>query len=57
MRNPNQPERASAVRRCYFVFQRCLYHDFGFATGAPRKQTMELASRAFIERAENVVFL
>jgi IstB-like ATP binding protein len=32
-------------------------YDFGFATGAPRKQIMELASLAFVERAENVVFL
>lgn len=32
-------------------------YDFNFATGAPRKQIMELASLAFIERAENVVFL
>ena len=32
-------------------------YDFSFATGAPRKQIMELASLAFIERAENVVFL
>jgi DNA replication protein DnaC len=32
------------------------YH-FAFATGAPRKQIMELASLAFVERAENVVFL
>jgi len=32
-------------------------YDFGFAIGAPRKQIMELASLAFIERAENVVFL
>ena len=31
--------------------------DFGFATGAPRQQILELASLAFIERAENVVFL
>jgi DNA replication protein DnaC len=31
--------------------------DFGFATGAPRQQIYELASLAFIERAENVVFL
>ena len=30
-------------------------YDFGFATGAPRKQIMELASLAFVERAENVV--
>jgi hypothetical protein len=32
-------------------------YDFNFAVGAPRKQIMELASLAFIERAENVVFL
>ena len=31
--------------------------DFGFATGAPRGQILELASLAFVERAENVVFL
>ncbi len=31
--------------------------DFGFATGAPRPQIHELAGLAFIERAENVVFL
>ena len=32
-------------------------YDFGFASGAPRQQILELASLAFIERAENVVFL
>jgi DNA replication protein DnaC len=32
-------------------------YDFGFATGAPRQQISELASLAFVERAENVVFL
>jgi DNA replication protein DnaC len=32
-------------------------YDFIFATGAPRKQIMELASLAFVERGENVVFL
>src|SRR6185312_11338382 len=32
-------------------------YDFAFATGAPRQQIMELASLAFIERAENVVLL
>jgi DNA replication protein DnaC len=32
-------------------------YDFGFATGTPHKQIMELASLAFVERAENVVFL
>jgi DNA replication protein DnaC len=31
--------------------------DFGFATGAPRAQVHELASLAWIERAENIVFL
>ncbi len=32
-------------------------YDFGFATGAPRAQLLELASLSFIERAENVVLL
>jgi DNA replication protein DnaC len=32
-------------------------YDFNFATGAPRKQILELASLAFVERAENLVFL
>ena len=32
-------------------------YDFNFATGEPRKQILELASLAFVERAENVVFL
>jgi DNA replication protein DnaC len=32
-------------------------YDFAFATGAPRKQIMELARLAFVERAENVVLL
>jgi DNA replication protein DnaC len=32
-------------------------YDFSFAIGAPRKQILELASLAFIERAENVVLL
>ncbi len=32
-------------------------YDFKFATGAPRKQLQELTSLAFIERAENIVFL
>jgi len=31
--------------------------DFGFAPGVPRPQIHELAGLAFIERAENVVFL
>ncbi len=32
-------------------------YDFNFATGTPRIQIMELASLAFVERSENVVFL
>jgi DNA replication protein DnaC len=32
-------------------------YDFGYASGAPRAQLMELASLAFVERAENVVLL
>jgi DNA replication protein DnaC len=32
-------------------------YDFAFASGAPRKQIVELGGLAFIERAENVVFL
>jgi DNA replication protein DnaC len=32
-------------------------YDFGFASGAPRKQISELAGLAFIERCENVVLL
>ena len=31
--------------------------DFGFATGVPRQQIHELAGLAFIEYAENIVFL
>ena len=31
--------------------------NFGFAAGVPRSQLHELASLAFIERAENIVFL
>lgn len=32
-------------------------YDFAFATGAPRAQVQELASLAFVERAENIVLL
>ena len=32
-------------------------YDFKFASGAPRKQLLELNSLAFIERAENIVLL
>ena len=30
-------------------------YDFAFASGAPRKQVMELGGLAFIERHENIV--
>src|SRR3984893_16730627 len=36
---------------------RATQYDFNFTTGAPRRQIMELGSLAFVERAENVVFL
>ena len=32
-------------------------YDFGFASGAPRAQLMELGTLVFVERAENVVLL
>ena len=32
-------------------------YDFGFATGAPRAQILELAALSFIERAENIILL
>jgi DNA replication protein DnaC len=32
-------------------------YDFGFATGAPKQLLTELSTLAFVERAENVVFL
>ncbi|NJM33746.1 MAG: AAA family ATPase [Rhodomicrobium sp.] len=32
-------------------------YDFGFATGAPRGQILELAALGFVERTENVVLL
>ena len=32
-------------------------YDFGFATGVPKTQIQELASLAFVERAENIVLL
>jgi len=32
-------------------------YDFEFASGTPKAQLMELATLAFVERAENVVFL
>src|ERR1700738_1842894 len=48
-------ERESRRARAREMFARVA--GFGFATGAPRKQIMELASLAFVERAENVVSL
>lgn len=42
---------------CFPAVKTVDQYDFNFATGAPRKQIMELASLAFVERAENVVFL
>src|SRR4029077_7860750 len=36
---------------------RATQYDFNLTPGAPRKQIMELASLAFVERAENVVLL
>src|SRR5437763_895706 len=63
---PDRPDRESRRARTREMFARVAgfpaiktldQFDFNFATGAPRKQIMELASLAFIERAENVVFL
>src|SRR5271155_3158002 len=42
---------------CFPAIKTLDQYDFNFTPGAPRKQIMELASLAFIERAENVVFL
>jgi DNA replication protein DnaC len=42
---------------CFPAIKTLDQYDFAFATGAPRKPIMELASLAFVERAENVVFL
>jgi DNA replication protein DnaC len=42
---------------CFPAIKTLDQYDFAFANGAPRKQIMELASLAFIELAENVVFL
>lgn len=32
-------------------------YDFKFASGAPKKQLMELTGLAFVERVENIIFL
>jgi len=42
---------------CFPAIKTLDQYDFAFATCAPHKQIMELASLAFVERAENVVFL
>lgn len=42
---------------CFPAVKTLDQYDFNFAIGAPHKQIMELASLAFVERAENVVFL
>ena len=42
---------------CFPTIKTLDQYDFTFASGAPRKQIMELASLAFVERTENVVFL
>jgi DNA replication protein DnaC len=42
---------------CFPAIKTLGQYDFSFATGAPRKQIMELASLVFVERTENVVFL
>jgi len=42
---------------CFPAIKTLDQYDFTFAAGAPRKQIMELTSLAFVERAENIVFL
>src|SRR5260370_40115500 len=42
---------------CFPAVKTLDQYDFNFTPGAPRKQIMELASLAFVERSENVVFL
>jgi DNA replication protein DnaC len=42
---------------CFPAVKTLDQYDFVFATGAPRKRIMELASLAFVEHAGNVVFL
>jgi DNA replication protein DnaC len=51
------PARCSHAWQVSRRSRRSISTTSDFATGAPRKQIMELASLAFIERAENVVFL
>ena len=42
---------------CFPAIKTLDHYDFSFATGVPRKQIRDLTSLAFVERAENVVFL
>lgn len=53
-------ERTRATLTKFAGFPMCKTfdeYDFGFATGAPRKQLQELTGLAFIDRKENVVLL
>lgn len=53
-------ERTRATLTKFAGFPMCKTfdeYDFGFATGAPRKQLQELTGLAFIARKENVVLL
>ena len=49
-RSAHQDRRLSSIKTLE-------QYDFGFATGAPKAMLTELATLAFIERAENVVLL
>ncbi len=50
--------RAALTRMAGFpVIKTLADYDFDFARGAPRAQLQELASLAFVERAENVILL
>ena len=50
--------RATLTRMAGFPAIKTLAdYDFGFARGAPRAQLQELASLAFLERAENLILL
>lgn len=57
MREKNVSGRRSRSSRHLPSIKTLEQYDFAFASGAPRAQIQELASLAFIERAENVVLL
>jgi DNA replication protein DnaC len=42
---------------CFPALKTLEGYDFGFASGVPKAQVLELASLAFIERTENIVLL